>query len=92
MTSKYDIELLKIQKKELLDRKKTIPKENIDEIKEIGKEYFRIQKKIQYYTDEEHRKMKNTTDGLRHMQNKESYSQYQKNYYATKVAVSKKVF
>ena len=30
-------------------------------------------------------------DGLRHIQNKESYSQYQRNYYATKVAVSKKV-
>ena len=54
MSSQYDIGLLKTQKKEILERKKLIPKENIEEIKDIAKEYFRIQKKIQYYSDENH--------------------------------------
>ena len=55
MTSYIDINELKEIKRQILERKKTIPKENIEEIKEILKEYFRIQKKIQYYSDDEHR-------------------------------------
>ena len=55
MTSYIDINELKEIKRQILERKKTIPKENIEEIKKILKEYFRIQKKIQYYSDDEHR-------------------------------------
>ena len=55
MTSYINIDELKEKKRQILERKKRIPRENIDEIKEVAKEYFRIQKKIQYYTDEDHR-------------------------------------
>ena len=84
MSSQYDIGLLKTQKKEILERKKLIPKENIEEIKDIAKEYFRIQKKIQYYSDENHRLNKNILDSERHKANKDTYNEYQKKYYALK--------
>ena len=84
MSSKYDIEQLKELKKEILERKKTIPKENKAEIKEVANEYFRIQKKIQYYSDEQHRLNKNLVDNERHKQNKDAYNEYHRNYNALK--------
>ena len=47
-------ELLEIKKQVLL-KKKSIAKEDTQAIKEILKEYMRIQKKIQYYSNEEYR-------------------------------------
>ena len=84
MSSQYDIRLLKAQKKEILERKKLIPKENIEEIKEVVKEYFRIQKKIQYYSDENHRSNKIATMMERNKVNKEAYNEYQRKYQALK--------
>ena len=85
MTSIYDIEMLKEQKKQILERKKSIPKENIGEIKEVAKEYFRIQKKIQYYTDEQHRLNKIATTNERNKTiNKDAYNEYHRNYNALK--------
>ena len=88
MTSHIDIEMLKEKKKEILERKKRIPKENLEEIKEVAKEYFRIQKKIQYYTDEDHRLNKITSTMERNKANKESYNEYHRNYQALKKANS----
>ena len=49
-------------------------------IKEILKEYMRIQKKIQYYSNEEHRKQKIIENIKNHNTNKEKYNLYQKLY------------
>ena len=40
MTSYINIDELKEKKRQILERKKRIPRENIDEIKEVAKEYF----------------------------------------------------
>ena len=88
MTSYINIDELKEKKRQILERKKRIPRENIDEIKEVAKEYFRIQKKIQYYTDEDHRLNKITSTMERNKANRESYNEYQRNYQALKKANS----
>ena len=88
MTSYINIDELKEKKRQILERKKRIPRENIDEIKEVAKEYFRIQKKIQYYTDEDHRLNKITSTIERNKANRETYNEYQRNYHALKKANS----
>ena len=84
MTSYINIDELKEKKRQILERKKRIPRKNIDEIKEVAKEYFRIQKKIQYYTDEDHRLNKITSTIERNKANKETYNEYHRNYQALK--------
>ena len=88
MTSHIDIDELIVKKREILERKKRIPRENLEEIKEVEKEYFRIQKKIQYYSDEEHRLNKITSTMERNKANRELYNQYQRSYQALKKANS----
>ena len=81
MSSKiYDINELIEMKKQILLKKKQIPKEDTEAIKEILKEYMRIQKKIQYYSNEEHRKQKIIENIKNHNTNKEKYNLYQKLY------------
>jgi hypothetical protein len=41
---------------------------------------MRIQKKIQYYSDEEHRKQKNLKDIENHKSHHEKYNEYHKLY------------
>ena len=88
MTSYINIDELKEKKRQILERKKRIPRENLEEIKEVAKEYFRIQKKIQYYTDEDHRLNKITSTIERNKANRETYNEYQRNYHALKKANS----
>ena len=45
---------------------------------------MRIQKKIQYYGDEEHRKQKILKDTENHKKNKDDYNEYHKLYYRAK--------
>lgn len=83
-SKKYDINSLMEMKKQILLKKKQTPKEDTEAIKEILKEYMRIQKKIQYYSDEEHRKNKIIENIENHKKNKDVYNEYQKNYYRLK--------
>ena len=86
MSKIYDVNELIEQKKQLLLRKKSIPIENVDEVKEVVKQYQRILKKIQYYSNDEYRFKKNLEDSLRHKENKELYNKYQRLYMATRRA------
>jgi hypothetical protein len=86
MATHINIDELIERKKEILEKKKTIPKENIDEIKELVKEYDRIQKKIQYYSDEEYRINKCLSSNKYNKSHKETYNNYHKNYQALKKA------
>lgn len=72
------------QKHAILFKKKSIDKKDTEAINEINKEYMRIQKKIQYYSDEEHRKQKNLRDSQNHKINIDCYNEYHKLYYRAK--------
>ena len=86
MSKNYDVNELIEQKNQLLLKKKSIPKENTEELKEIMKEYYRIFFKIRYYRNDEFRLKKNLEDSLRHKGNKELYNEYQRLYMATRRA------
>jgi hypothetical protein len=79
-----DLNELKQKKQEILERKRTIDKNDIEAIKEILREYMRIQKKIQYYSNEEYRKQKNIKDLENHKNNPNKYKEYHRYYYQLK--------
>jgi hypothetical protein len=71
------------QKKQILLKKKSITVDDIDSKKELLKEYMRVQKKIQYYSNDEYRKNKITKVNEYNKSNKDIYNEYQKYYYTT---------
>ena len=71
------------QKKQILLKKKSITVDDIDSKKELLKEYMRVQKKIQYYSNDEYRKNKITKVNEYNKSNKDNYNEYQKYYYTT---------
>ena len=79
--SSINLNELQQKKKEILERKRKIDKNDIEAIKEILREYMRIQKKIQYYSNEEYRKQKNLKDIENYKKNIDKIKEYRKNYY-----------
>ena len=79
--SSINLNELQQKKREILERKKTIDKTDIEAIKEILREYMRIQNKIKYYSNEEYRKQKNLNDLENHKNNPNKYREYHKYYY-----------
>ncbi len=75
-----DINELIQQKQEILNNKKLIDKNDVEAIKENLKQYMRIQKKIQYYSNEEYRKQKILNSIEYNKLNLEKYNEYQKFY------------
>ena len=93
MSSKiYDIDELNEMKKQILLKKKQTPKEDTEQLKEILNEYMRIQKKIKYYSDEEHRKNKINSVSIYNKSHQENYNLYQKNYYRAKKLISSPLY
>ena len=82
--SSINLNELQQKKKEILERKRKIDKNDIEAIKEILREYMRIQKKIQYYSNEEYRKQKNLNDLENHKKNIDKYKEYHRYYYQLK--------
>ena len=76
-----DINELIQQKQDILNKKKSIDKNDVEAIKEILREYMRIQKKIQYYSNEEYRKHKILKSIENNNNNIERYKEYQKFYH-----------
>lgn len=82
--SKYDINELIEMKNNLLSKKAITPKEDTETIKNITLEYMRIQKKIQYYRDNEYRQNKIKEVSQYNKENAEKYNEYHKTYRAAR--------
>ena len=75
----YDINELIQLKNNILLRKKNVKNEPLL-IKDLNREYSRIQMKIKYYSDDEYRKAKCDAVKLFNKIHSETYNIYQKNY------------
>ena len=75
----YDINELIELKNNILLRKKNVKNEPLL-IKDLNREYSRIQMKIKYYSDDEYRKAKCDAVKLFNKIHSETYNIYQKNY------------
>lgn len=81
MSSKiYDINELNEIKQAILLKKKLTPKENMDAINELTKEYMRIQKKIQYYSNDDYRREKSNKTMIYNKLHLETFNEYQRIY------------
>ena len=75
----YDINELIQLKNNILLRKKNVKNDPLL-IKDLNREYSRIQMKIKYYSDDEYRKAKCDAVKLFNKIHSETYNIYQKNY------------
>lgn len=71
-------------KKDVLNRRRNADINDLDNIKELGREYSRIQMKIKYYSDENYRKAKCETVKSYNKTNVIIYNNYQKLYQRNK--------
>ena len=68
-------------KQDILNKKKSIDKNDVEAIKELTLQHMRVLKKIQYYSNEEYRKQKILNSIENHNNNIERYKEYQKFYH-----------
>lgn len=74
-----DLNELIQQKQDILNKKKSIDKNDVEAVKDLNLQYMRVQKKIQYYSNEEYRKDKiNKTK--EHNKFNDKYNEYQREY------------
>jgi len=79
-----NIEELKELKKDVLNRRRNADINDLDIMKELGREYSRIQMKIKYYSNEDYRKAKCETVKAYNKTNVIIYNNYQKLYQRNK--------
>ena len=79
-----NIEELKELKKDVLNRRRNADINDLDIMKELGREYSRIQMKIKYYSNEDYRKAKCETVKAYNKTNVIIYNNYQKIYQRNK--------
>ena len=80
----YDINELIQLKNDILLRKKDVRDDPLL-IKDLNREYSRIQMKIKYYSDDDYRKAKCNAVKLFSKIHSETYNIYQKNYKKNKI-------
>ena len=80
----YNIDQLTELKNNVLNRRRNTDIKDIEAIKELKREYSRIQMKIKYYSSEEYRKAKCDTVKAYNKANVEYYNNYQKLYQRNK--------
>jgi hypothetical protein len=82
--SNYNIDALMELKNNVLNRRRNADINDLDNMKELNREYSRIQMKIKYYSSEDYRKAKCETVKAYNKKNVEYYNNYQKLYQRNK--------
>ena len=79
-----NVEELMELKKDVLNRRRNADINDLDNMKDLNREYSRIQMKIKYYSSDDYRKAKCNTVKAYNKLNVESYNNYQKLYQRNK--------
>jgi len=69
------------EKKRILQKRRETPKDDIEALKELYKDYMRIYMKIQYHTNEDKRINKCLSTTIYNITHKGKYKEYQRTYH-----------
>jgi hypothetical protein len=77
--NKYDVNELILLKNSILQQKNNVRNDPLL-IKDLNRQYSKIQMKIKYYSDDEYRKAKCNASKLFNTIHSDTYNTYQRNY------------